>query len=128
MITVKMILTVVAKHHGLCVSDLKSNDKRRCFAWPRQEAFYIAHRVFDISLARIGREMSKDHTTVLSGIRNIEGRMLEGLRNDLDAMSASVRSEELVQMGGMFRTRNSTIQTGAMFVRHPSRATAQTHA
>lgn len=120
MITVKMILAEVAAYHGITVSDLRSGDRSRCFSWPRQEAFYIAHKVFDISLNTIGRAISKDHTTVMSGIRNLEARMLEDLRGDIDNIVEAVRAEELVQMGGVFRSRNLPILTGAVFHRHPS--------
>jgi chromosomal replication initiator protein len=83
------ILELVAKAHGLSVSDLKAQRRTRVVTQPRQEVMWIAARITLKSTTVIGKAIGgRDHTTVLHGIKMVEQRLRSepGLRSRLDAI------------------------------------------
>ena len=64
----------VALIHDLTVVELRSPVRTINISHPRQEAMLIMHEA-GYSMPRIGRFFSRDHTTVLHGIRAAKARM-----------------------------------------------------
>jgi chromosomal replication initiator protein len=65
-LTTPRIQQVVAAHFGLKASALKSPQRTRAVAFPRQVAMFLCRELTDSSLPEIGRHFGgKDHTTVL---------------------------------------------------------------
>jgi chromosomal replication initiator protein len=63
----------VSGHFGLTVKQLKGRDRRRCLLWPRQVAMYLARRLTEHSLPRIGAYFGGfDHSTVLYACGKVE--------------------------------------------------------
>ena len=72
------VFAEVAKRHGLTVADLVGPSRLRQFAWPRQEAFYLAKMQTGASFPEIGRFARRDHTTVIHGVKAHAARIGDG--------------------------------------------------
>lgn len=67
------IIELVAREWQTSVDALLGNDRSQKVSQPRQVAMYLLRRT-DVSLPQIGETLGgRDHTTVLHGIRKIEG-------------------------------------------------------
>ncbi len=88
-ITIDTIKDVVSSYYNLRIEELTSQRRTRNVAFPRQIAMYLARKLTDLSLPKIGEEFGgRDHTTVIhayekisEGIKTDEG--LENVINDL---------------------------------------------
>lgn len=73
------IKSEVARHYGLTVDELIAPTHLRRIARPRQFAMWLSKRLTRRSYPEIGERFGgKDHTTVMSGERNIEKLINEG--------------------------------------------------
>ncbi len=71
-ITLPMIASNVERYCNLKENELKSADKSKRIAYPRQIAMYLMKELTDSSLVQIGEFFGgKDHSTVLHGINKI---------------------------------------------------------
>lgn len=85
-ITVEDIQKRVAEHYGIRTADILSPRRARPVARPRQIAMYLSKALTQLSLPDIGRKFGgRDHTTIIHGVRRIEGLMNEdaALRDDV---------------------------------------------
>ncbi|WP_258248098.1 chromosomal replication initiator protein DnaA [Aggregatibacter actinomycetemcomitans] len=74
LVTVDNIQKVVAEYYRIKVSDLKSKNRSRSVARPRQVAMALAKELTNRSLPEIGKSFcDRDHTTVLHACRTIAG-------------------------------------------------------
>ena len=72
--SVDNIQKIVAEHFQIRVSDLKSKNRSRSFAVPRQIAMFLARKLTRASTTEIGRRFGgKDHSTVIHSTNKIEG-------------------------------------------------------
>jgi chromosomal replication initiator protein len=70
------VVEAVARHFEIAEKDLKGRARTRNVVVPRQVAMYLLREETDISLEEIGRAIGgRDHTTVMHGIRKIEGQI-----------------------------------------------------
>lgn len=69
------IIKAVAAEYGLVEANILSSRRDRLIARPRQVCYWIAKRVAGVSVAQIGRDMGKDHTTIMFGVKAIKGLM-----------------------------------------------------
>lgn len=79
---IERIADDVAKRHSISVADLKGPSRKRIFAWPRQEAFWLCreqklsdgrHRYSYPYIAHFFG--GRDHTTVMHGVAAHEERL-----------------------------------------------------
>lgn len=78
-VTIEDIQKKVCEHFNIKISDLISGKRIRTLARPRQIAMYLSKNLTSKSLAEIGKKFGgKDHTTVMHGIRTIEGLLSDG--------------------------------------------------
>ena len=71
-ISIEMIQKTISDYYGLRVQELKSKNKSRAIALPRQISMYLAKQLTGASLPQIGREFGgKHHTTVLHSVTKI---------------------------------------------------------
>ena len=64
----------VANYFNLKPADLKSQKRHQLVARPRQIAMYLSRKLVKASFPEIGNKFGgKDHTTVMSACRKIEG-------------------------------------------------------
>ncbi len=72
-ITLNDIKEVVANYYNISYDDLISKRKTKNIAYPRQIAMYIARKLTDYSLPKLGEEFGgRDHSTVLHACNKIE--------------------------------------------------------
>jgi len=84
------IISTVCDHYGLDRLDLLSERRSRVVARPRQIAMWLGRKMTVRSLPEIARHLRRgDHTTVMHGIRIIDG--LIGKDNDLAADIHAIR-------------------------------------
>lgn len=66
------ILHVVCSYYHVEMDALKSSNRARAIAWPRQVAMYLLRTETDLSLPQIGQLLGgRDHTTVLYGVEKV---------------------------------------------------------
>ncbi len=70
-----MILEEAASHFALTQGDLVSKSRSRPLTTARHVAMYLLREQTGLSLIKIGELFQRDHTTVLHGIKKIEGLM-----------------------------------------------------
>jgi chromosomal replication initiator protein len=69
------ILEETATYFGLGPGDLVSKSRSRPLTTARHVAMYLLRELTGLSLIRIGEHFERDHTTVLHGVKKIEGLM-----------------------------------------------------
>lgn len=85
-ITVELIQDVVASYFNLRAEDFKSKRRTRNVAFPRQIAMYLARKLTDLSLPKIGDEFGgRDHTTVIHAYEKITSDLVadDGLKETI---------------------------------------------
>jgi chromosomal replication initiator protein len=70
--TLRQVLEVVADAYCVTVEALLRPDRSQAAVLPRWMAMYLARTTLGLSLPQIGRQMGRDHSTVLHGVRRIE--------------------------------------------------------
>lgn len=71
-LTIEDVLKAVASLFNVKVSDLKGSKRLRSISRPRQIAMYICRMNLDATYPEIGNHLNKDHSTVISAVRNVE--------------------------------------------------------
>jgi chromosomal replication initiator protein len=74
-ISPKQVIDKVAKFYDLSSKDLLGISRVAQIKTPRQIAMYLMNEELGLSTVRIGREFSKDHTTIMHGIKKIKTDM-----------------------------------------------------
>jgi chromosomal replication initiator protein len=95
-ITVQLIQDVVASYFNLRMDDFKSKRRTRNVAFPRQIAMYLARKLTDLSLPKIGDEFGgRDHTTVIHAFEKITNDLAadEGLQETLRELNKKLTSK-----------------------------------
>jgi chromosomal replication initiator protein len=68
-----LISEFVCKQYNVSAKELQSRSRKRSLAFPRQVAMYLCRKHTEDSLADIGREFNRDHSTVLHSIKVVTG-------------------------------------------------------
>ncbi|MFH1811960.1 MAG: chromosomal replication initiator protein DnaA [Pseudomonadota bacterium] len=75
-VSAEQVQKLVASYFSLKTSDLRSQRRHRAVSLPRQIAMYICRKHCNLSFPEIGERFGgKDHTTVMSAVRKIEGKL-----------------------------------------------------
>jgi chromosomal replication initiator protein len=84
-ITPKQVIEKVAKFYGLAAKDLLGTSRVAQIKTPRQVAMYLMNKELGLSTVRSGNEFSKDHTTLMHGVKKIGAdlKLDFGLREQL---------------------------------------------
>ena len=81
-VTLNDIKEIVSNYYNISTEDLVSKRKTKNIAYPRQVAMYIARKLTDMSLPKLGEEFGgRDHSTVLHAYNKVE----EDIENSQDA-------------------------------------------
>jgi chromosomal replication initiator protein len=92
-VTVDLIQEVVANYYSLRIEDFKSARRTRNVAFPRQIAMYLARKITDMSLPKIGEEFGgRDHTTVIHAYEKISQQLKvdEALQNAVNELTKRI--------------------------------------
>jgi chromosomal replication initiator protein len=74
--TVDDVQRAVCEYFNIRLSELKSHRRHRSVAYPRMVAMYLCRQRLKTSYTELGERFGgKDHTTVMSAVRKIEGRV-----------------------------------------------------
>jgi chromosomal replication initiator protein len=87
--TIARIQEVVSRHYGIDVRYMKSAQRGRDVARPRQIAMFLAKELTPKSLPCIGQHFgNRDHTTVMHAIKRVnELCLIDGeIADDIDAL------------------------------------------
>jgi chromosomal replication initiator protein len=89
--TVEDIQRAVCDYYSIRLADLKSHRRHRAVSFPRMVAMYLCRQRLGTSFPELGdRFGGKDHTTVMSAVRKIDGLM----RNEDPAVMNAVEAIE----------------------------------
>ena len=93
--TPSLIISQVCKFYSIDESVLRGTLKNKGTAEARQVAIYLIRKLTNLSLPDIGKEFSKDHSTVLYAIRKVEMALKNGdanLQNNIRDITANINS------------------------------------
>lgn len=68
-----MISELICKQYSVSVKELQSRSRKKAYTFPRQVAMYLCRKHTEESLADIGKEFNRDHSTVLHSIKVVTG-------------------------------------------------------
>ncbi len=68
-----MISEFVCQQYRVSIEELQSRSRKKAFTFPRQVAMYLCRKHTEDSLADIGKEFNRDHSTVLHSIKVVTG-------------------------------------------------------
>ena len=71
-VMVEKILSVVTRHYGISIEDIKSKKRTENISNARHTAIYIIRNITTLSLKEIGNVFGRDHATVLSSISKVD--------------------------------------------------------
>jgi len=71
-VTIGKIVEKVSTKYGITPEDLKGKKRTKEIVNPRHIAIYIIRKMTDLSLPAIAKIFDRDHTTVMSSLKNIE--------------------------------------------------------
>ena len=74
-ISSKQLIDKVAKYYNLSSKDLLGKSRVKNIKTARQIAMYLMKEELGLSTVEIGRELSKDHTTIMHGIKVIKDNL-----------------------------------------------------
>jgi chromosomal replication initiator protein len=71
-ITPEKIIKTLSEHFGLKPEDITGKAQAREFSFPRQIAMYLCRKKLNLSFQTIGKLFAKDHSTVMSSVKQIQ--------------------------------------------------------
>lgn len=78
------ILKTVASHYGITTEDLLGKSQTREIAQPRQLAMYYHRTKLNLPYQAIGRLFGRDHSTVMSSIKQTQAAITEKKINEIE--------------------------------------------
>jgi chromosomal replication initiator protein len=82
------ILRAVCAEFGITKDDLLSKKRDATISHARQITMYLLREDAGLSVARIGRELERDHSTVLHGCKRIDTSLMSSEDAVISAISA----------------------------------------
>ncbi len=70
-VTPEAILLAVGRYYGINSDELKGKSRHKQIVVPRQIAMYLLREDAHLSTPEIGRQLHRDHTTVLHGLKQV---------------------------------------------------------
>jgi chromosomal replication initiator protein len=91
-ISPKQVIDKVAKYYNLNSKDILGKSRIKDIKNARQIAMYLMNKELSLSTTKIGRELSKDHSTVIHGIDMVDKRLKEdfNLREQLSELRGKI--------------------------------------
>lgn len=93
--TPPLIISQVCKYYSVDESKLRGTLKNKGTSEARQVAMYLMRKLTNLSLPDIGKELNKDHTTVMYGIRQVEKRIANGdpeMKQTLENITSNINN------------------------------------
>ncbi len=93
--TPSLIISQVCKFYSIDESVLRGTLKNKGTAEARQVAVYLIRKLTNLSTPEIGKELNKDHSTILYSIKKVETALKSGddnLQNHIRDITANINS------------------------------------
>jgi len=93
--TPSLIISQVCKFYSIDESILRGTLKNKGTAEARQVAVYLIRKLTNLSTPDIGKELNKDHSTILYSIKKVESALKSGddnLQNHIRDITANINS------------------------------------
>ena len=93
--TPSLIISQVCKFYSIEEDVLRGTKKTKGITEARQVATYLIRKLTNLSLPDIGKEFSRDHSTILYGIRKVEVALKGGdqqLQDNIRDITANINS------------------------------------
>ena len=93
--TPSLIISQVCKFYSIEEDVLRGTKKTKGITEARQVATYLIRKLTNLSLPDIGKEFSRDHSTILYGIRKVEVALKDGdkqLQDNIRDITANINS------------------------------------
>jgi chromosomal replication initiator protein len=93
--TPNLIINQVCKFYSVDESTLRGTLKNKGTAEARQVAIYLIRKLTNLSTTDIGKELNKDHSTVIYSINKVEQMLASGdenLQNHIRDINANINS------------------------------------
>ena len=93
--TPSLIISQVCKFYSIDEVLLRGTQKNKGTAEARQIAMYLIRKLTNLSLPDIGKELARDHSTVLYAIRKVEVALKNGdttMQNNIRDITANINS------------------------------------
>ena len=93
--TPNLIISQVCKFYSIDESILRGTLKNKGTAEARQVAVYLIRKLTNLSTPEIGKELNKDHSTILYSIKKVESALKSGddnLQNHIRDITANINS------------------------------------
>lgn len=87
-LTPQKIIQQVCEHFGLLPDDLLGKAQSRDRVLPRQIAMYFCRHELKLPFIKVGELFSKDHSTVMSSVKQIQTAIENGQRDIIDPLEA----------------------------------------
>lgn len=71
-VAINQVLSTISKHYHISSEEILGPRRNKEFVHPRQILMYLLRNELDYSYPKIGRELGKDHTTIMHGVEKIE--------------------------------------------------------
>jgi hypothetical protein len=103
-VPVQIIIEAVAAFYALDTYAVMSDRRRVDLVKARQITFWLCEKLTCASYAEIGRRFSRDHTTIMHGVKQVAARMPHDieLKQDLAAIEQSILAtrDALIRIAG----------------------------
>ena len=93
--TPSLIISQVCKFYSIDESTLRGTLRNKGTAEARQVAIYLIRKLTNLSTPDIGKELNKDHSTVIHSIKKVEATLKSGddnLQNHIRDITANINS------------------------------------
>ena len=93
--TPNLIISQVCKFYSVDEVALRSSQRSKNIAEPRQVAMYLVRKLTNLSLPEIGEQFARDHTTVLYAITKVETELKKNnttMQNNVRDITANINS------------------------------------
>ena len=93
--TPHLIISQVCKFYSVDESTLRSTQKNRGTAEARQVAVYLIRKLTNLSTPEIGKELNRDHATILYSVKKVEQALASGdtnMQNHVRDITANINS------------------------------------
>lgn len=87
-LTPQKIIQHVCEYFGLLPADLLGKAQNRDRVLPRQIAMYFCRQELKLPFVKVGELFSKDHSTVMSSVKLVQGAVENGQRDVVDPLEA----------------------------------------
>lgn len=95
----------IAKAYGISISDLKGKNLSRYIAEARHMFFYIAVKCTRITKAEMGRQLNRDHASVIYGIK--KAKMYIEIKDKffIEKLKKTITPEEVSRISDLVLTQ-----------------------